>query len=169
MYTAPNWYWIVAGSTTQVWSSARLGYFPVSDATYQAWLTAGNVATNIASTSDLLGVMTQQVVPLLQQQGVAVVSTATPALSGTYACDPSAQQVLSAITAGLDAGRGFPGGAASFAYSDVTGAAHEFSAQSDFLNMAAAIEGYVYQFTIALSALVGGQTAALPAPQLAIP
>lgn len=52
-YNPSDWYWIVAGSTTQVYSSARNDYFPVSDATYVAWLAGGRTATRIASEADL--------------------------------------------------------------------------------------------------------------------
>jgi len=52
-YNPRNWYWIVAGSTTQVYSSASGDYVPVADATYQAWLAAGGVPTSIASEAEL--------------------------------------------------------------------------------------------------------------------
>lgn len=42
IYTPENWYWKVAGSTTQVYSSAAGSYVPVSDAAYQAWLATQN-------------------------------------------------------------------------------------------------------------------------------
>jgi len=56
-YNASNWYWIVAGSTTQVYASARVAYVPVNDATYVAWLATGNVPTKIASEQDLWDVL----------------------------------------------------------------------------------------------------------------
>ncbi len=58
LYTASNWYWIVAGSTTQVFSSARAMYVPVTDATYVAWIAAGGNPTRIASEAELFGVLT---------------------------------------------------------------------------------------------------------------
>jgi hypothetical protein len=50
-----NWYWIVAGSTTQVYSSASGTYVPVNDPTYLAWLNPeiGNVPRAIASEAAL--------------------------------------------------------------------------------------------------------------------
>ncbi len=48
-----RWYWIVAGSASQVYSSAAVAYVPISDATYLAWLAAGNTPTAIASEQDL--------------------------------------------------------------------------------------------------------------------
>lgn len=48
-----NWYWIVNGSKTQVYSSAAGDYVPVANATYQAWLAAGGLATRIATEAEL--------------------------------------------------------------------------------------------------------------------
>ena len=52
-YNPANWYWIVAGSTTQVFSSASGNYVTMADATYQAWLAGGNAPTRIASEAEL--------------------------------------------------------------------------------------------------------------------
>ena len=52
-YTPSNWYWNVGQSTTQVWSSARAQYVPLTDTTYVAWLAAGNVPTPIADIASL--------------------------------------------------------------------------------------------------------------------
>ncbi|MER9533034.1 hypothetical protein NKI89_24955 [Mesorhizobium sp. M0309] len=52
-YDPSNWYWIVAGSATQVFSSASGNYLPVADTTYQAWLAGGNASTRIASEAEL--------------------------------------------------------------------------------------------------------------------
>jgi len=52
-YNPANWYWIVAGSTTQVFSSAVGDYVPVDNATYLAWLAAGNQPTRIVSEAEL--------------------------------------------------------------------------------------------------------------------
>lgn len=48
-----DWYWIVAGSTTQVYSSARNIYVPTTDAAYVAWLATGKNASTIGSEVDL--------------------------------------------------------------------------------------------------------------------
>lgn len=48
-----NWYWIVGGSTTQVYSSAVGDYVPVADATYQAWIAPGRVPTAIDTEANL--------------------------------------------------------------------------------------------------------------------
>lgn len=57
VYIATAWYWVVNGSTTQVYSSASNTYVPVTDPTYSAWLAVGNKPTNIASEALLWGVV----------------------------------------------------------------------------------------------------------------
>lgn len=52
-YTPQNWYWVVNGSTTQVYSSASGDYVHIDNATYAAWAAAGNSATRIASEAEL--------------------------------------------------------------------------------------------------------------------
>lgn len=52
-----DWYWIVGGDQTQVYSSARGIFVPVADPTYVAWLaipgTPPNVATKIDTAANL--------------------------------------------------------------------------------------------------------------------
>jgi hypothetical protein len=57
IYNPKDWYWIVAGSATHVYSSANGDYVPVSDETYQAWLAAGGAPTRIASEDELAEVL----------------------------------------------------------------------------------------------------------------
>lgn len=56
-FDASNWYWAVAASNTQVYSSASGNYVPLTDAVYQAWLAAGGVPTPIASEAELGAVL----------------------------------------------------------------------------------------------------------------
>ena len=56
-YNPQNWYWIVAGSTTQVYSSAVGDYVLVSDPGYQSWLAAGGAATRIDTEVNLGAVL----------------------------------------------------------------------------------------------------------------
>ena len=58
-YTPANWYWIVNGSTTSVYSSASNTYVPVTDAGYTAWLAQSNKPTRIVSEVELWGVVSQ--------------------------------------------------------------------------------------------------------------
>jgi hypothetical protein len=53
-FTPHDWYWRVAGSTTQVYSSKVGNYVPVEDATYVTWLANPTHATsNIANEAEL--------------------------------------------------------------------------------------------------------------------
>lgn len=52
-YNVFNWYWIVDGSDTQVYSSAAGAKVSVTDSAYVAWLEAGGVPTQIVG-NDLL-------------------------------------------------------------------------------------------------------------------
>lgn len=57
-FNPANWYWVVAGSPTQVYSSAAVAYVPVADATYNAWLATGGTATPIPVEQDLWDLLT---------------------------------------------------------------------------------------------------------------
>jgi hypothetical protein len=59
-YNPAAWYWVVDGSTTQVYSSAGADFVPLTDATYLAWAAAGNRATAIDSTTSLQAVLGAQ-------------------------------------------------------------------------------------------------------------
>lgn len=52
-FNPTNWYWVVAGSTTQVYSSATGDYVPVADAAYVAWKASGKTPSNIVSEAAL--------------------------------------------------------------------------------------------------------------------
>lgn len=59
-YTPSEWYWAVAGSTTQVFSSAAAAYVATNDPTYAAWLAAGGTPTKILIEADLWDVLALQ-------------------------------------------------------------------------------------------------------------
>lgn len=166
-YSPTDHYWIVAGSTTQVWSSARMAYVPATDETYQAWRESGNYATVINSGADLYNVMLAQVAPAIMAGGVTVTSTATPALNGKYSVDATSIGNITALSTGIAAGKPLPGGGSSFNYPDAANAMHAFSS-ADFLDFAAAIEGYIYNFEQTLLTLLTGGTASMPAASLTI-
>jgi hypothetical protein len=52
-FTPRNWYWIVNGSTTQVYSSKVGDYVPVDNAEYVAWLAGDRTPTNIDTEASL--------------------------------------------------------------------------------------------------------------------
>ena len=58
-FNSAKWYWVVAGSVTQVYSTASADYVPVNDATYVAWLAAGFSPTASASEDELGEVLAQ--------------------------------------------------------------------------------------------------------------
>jgi hypothetical protein len=58
-----DWYWIVAASTTEVWSSARAIAVPVADTAYQDWIAGGHFPTPIASQAELEDVLRQHYPP----------------------------------------------------------------------------------------------------------
>jgi hypothetical protein len=68
----------VAGSTTQVFSSASGDYVPVADGTYQTWLAAGNKPSRIVSEAELGEVLAQHNV-------VPAAATVLDAFKGTKA------------------------------------------------------------------------------------
>ena len=168
MYNVANWYWAVAGSTTQVWSSQRMEYVATTDATYMAWRAQGNAPTAISSAASLAAVLSAQWGPAVLAAGVQVTSTATPSLNGTYALDQVSQNQITAIAAGIAAGKGLPGGGTTFNWPDVTGAQHAFSS-TNFTNLASAMESYVYSFMQAIATLVGGGSATMPTQPITIP
>lgn len=95
--------------------------------------------------------------------GISIASTSTPALDGTYACDSLTQADIVAIETSLNAGKGFPGGAALFNYPDTSGAMHAFS-EANFTDFAAAVRDYVY----ALKSVIAGASTSLPSSAITI-
>lgn len=57
MFDPRDWYWIVGGDETRLWSTKAGSYVPATDADFLAWLEAGNVHTQIVSEEDLAGVI----------------------------------------------------------------------------------------------------------------
>jgi hypothetical protein len=53
LYNPSNWYWIVAGDESRVFSSAIGNYVPADDATYLAWLADGTLSTRILNEAEL--------------------------------------------------------------------------------------------------------------------
>lgn len=166
-YTPGNWYWIVAGSTSQVWASARISYVPITDSAYVTWLSDGNLPSRINSPTELYAVLLTQWLPGVVSAGCAVTSTATPALNGTYALDQPSLFNITSLSAGIAAGKPLPGGGTTFNYPDISSAQHAFTG-ANFLDFAAAIETLIYSAQQALAALLAGTSAAFPALSVTI-
>ena len=64
-YNLMNWYWIVDGSTTFVFSSASHSYVRADDNTYLAWLASGGIPTKISS-ADLPNVVNEPIIEQLK-------------------------------------------------------------------------------------------------------
>jgi hypothetical protein len=60
-YNANNWYWIVGGDETEVYSSASRAFVPPSDATYAAWRASGGQPSRIVSNAELSEVVNKPV------------------------------------------------------------------------------------------------------------
>jgi len=71
-----NHYWIVAGSTTQVWSSKALGYVPVDDPTYVTWLGEHPFPPfQVATENQIWAVLEQQAADAVSQPAAVVAAT----------------------------------------------------------------------------------------------
>ena len=58
-YNPPDWFWIVNGSTTTVFSSKTGDYMPNADPVFLAWAADGTIPTRIASEDELAEVLAQ--------------------------------------------------------------------------------------------------------------
>jgi len=58
-YNVRDWYWSVAGSTTQVFSTFAKGYVPVSNARFVAWVTDRHRPTKIPTEAELFAVLAE--------------------------------------------------------------------------------------------------------------
>lgn len=164
-YIISDWYWIVNSSTTQVFSSARASYVPISDSAYQTWLAAGNLATPIPTDGELTHVLLQSslswniIYPVgqtdvsrldgsdaalaKQVSGIIITSTSQPSLNGTYSLDPTTVSNLDGLYVGVKLGDGFPGGGTTFEYPDISGSLHTFD-ESHFSAFGIAVRNYLY-------------------------
>lgn len=96
--------------------------------------------------------------------GIQIASTGTPALNGTYACDPTTYQRIGGIVAAIAGGLGLPGGGSTFNWPDTAGVPHEFTATA-FTDFARAVMNFEY----ALNAVIAANAGTLPALPVAIP
>lgn len=94
--------------------------------------------------------------------GIQVVSTGTPALSGTYACDSVTLSRAGNLLAAIAAGLAIPGGVIPWA--DINGAPHVFT-PDQFKNFSAALLAFEMQ----LAPLSAGAPGTLPTLPVTIP
>jgi hypothetical protein len=104
--TPANWYWVVGNHSGVVYSSSAAAYVATTDTNYTAWLSLGNVATNILCDGELADVLATRglegavvlntdptdwggclpatITAAMQAAGVQLTSTGTPALDAHY-------------------------------------------------------------------------------------
>jgi hypothetical protein len=95
---------------------------------------------------------------------VAITSTNTPALDGTYSITSSDQSHINAVITNIMLNNTFPGGVSSYAWPDADGTLHTFPDTTTFKSFATAIAGYV----AALYGVAHGTLSALPSNSITI-
>ena len=158
-YNPANWYWVVGGSTTQVYSSAEATYVAVTDTTYQAWLAEGNAPTQIDTDAHLQVVLYRADIAIIQ-----IISTSTSAVNGTYRVNQQTKLDITGIVDEIVISGTFPGGGSTFAWPDASGAAHVFPSVALFKEFAVAVAGYVAQ----VEAVDSGLSSTSPTTQITI-
>lgn len=173
-YTIINWYWVIGGNPNP-FSSAAAASVSATDATYLAWIAAGNTATAIIDWPHLYDVFNAGNQPNIAQQlgvahvadltgpqnfqvkilaGLPIISTATAALDATYPIDPATQSSYAQARAQIAGGGGIPGGGSTFAVADVLGTHHAFTS-ANFVNFADAASAYLQALLVAAPANTG--------------
>lgn len=160
-YNPMDWYWIVGGDDTRVFSSKASAYLPATDSTYTAWA-AENPTTKILNAQELYDVLVQQWIPNYLATGVQIASTGTPSLNGTYSMDPASTQQITGIATSISAGRGLPGGGSTFFYQG-----HQFD-ETSFLNFATAAENWLYNVYQSLGQIVMTGSGSMPSQPVTI-
>lgn len=94
-------------------------------------------------------------------QGIAITSTGTPALNATYALDQNTLTQIQALASDCTLGYGFPGGAGTFDYPDLTGTPHTF-ASADMVNLYKAMRSVIYLLQVTLAARLQGNDVSWP-------
>src|SRR5262245_50600292 len=115
-------YWSIAGDTNQVWSLSGNTLVPKNDASYVAWVSAGNVVTRIGSSSELydvikqtypthlaasapgldaLGLLPGQAYEWRRDAGLTITYVGASGLDGRYAITLEASQNLTGLVVGV--------------------------------------------------------------------
>lgn len=98
--------------------------------------------------------------------GITITSTSTPALNGTYAIDPAAQQRINAIETAILKNGAFPGSSGTqLAYYDAAGAPHVFPSVAEFSAFATAVANFVADLDLYAA---GAPGASLPSADVTI-
>jgi len=147
-------YWLVSGQPLLAWSSARFMYVDTAaDVGFQAYVAAGNQATQISSFHVLADVMRLQRVPAYLLSGVTVTFTQTPSLTSLYALDPTSMDQVGTLARDTACNFGFPGGSLSFQYPDFNSNMLSFNA-AQIQQLYIALRDYTNAVYQAVTALV---------------
>jgi hypothetical protein len=155
------WYWIPSGNTTQAWSSASQSYVALTDATYEAWLAAGNSPTHIATT-DLPAIQAQ----VAMASGIAITSAGTPGLDAVYDVSQAAQQNIASVIDYIEVNATFPGPSETLAWSDMTAGFHTFNDVPTFKAFATSVANFAAAVIIYGDSK--GEVGSIPTPSASI-
>jgi hypothetical protein len=126
-----------SGNITGIFANAQPGY-----ATEQISITDPTVIAFLAR-------------PPIMPTTIAVNSTSSPALNGSYAFDATTQSKMLAVSLYISVNGKFPAGQTTFPWPDASGAMHSFTTTAQFRSLATALADYA-------TALVIGQAPTAP-------
>ncbi len=101
--------------------------------------------------------------------GIAITSTGTPALSGTYALDPGTMQALYNLGTYIATNGTYPAGNATLNWPDLAGTVHTFGITSTFKAFVKALQDYVAKLAIAQASAAAGGNPTWPTASATIP
>lgn len=138
---------------------------------YQAWVAAGNTAIAASTPTPAQQAAAQGAADLAAKlaAGLAITSTGTPALDGTYGIEPTTQSQVQAVALYCNTNSRFPASLSALPWQDLSGAQHDFPSCSEFIAFATAEADYVTKVNLQAQAEAAGQTPSWPAASAAIP
>jgi hypothetical protein len=115
-------------------------------------------------------VAAQQAFVAALQQGVAITSTGTSALNGTYPCDKRTQQTIVSEQMYIASETTFTNGGTTLAWPDIAGTFHIFPSTAEFTAFAKAVGQYVQALNTAYATVqAGGGAWVAPSNAITIP
>jgi hypothetical protein len=195
--SAQQRYWFVGNDTSQVWSLEDNGLVSTGDARYSQWLAHGNLASKIASTSELYDVISASFPDHLaasapgletlgglqppqsflwrRSAGLNIVYSGEPSLSGLYPIDDqwfnglATGALLSCNPTDLaSCTTGMPFGLSTYTYLDKNFHPHTMSIPQ-MVAIVLAIRNYVAQLFAQLQVGLGGGTPVWPSQTMTVP
>ena len=158
-----DWYWVVGGEETVVWSSNSMSYLDQTDNVYVQWLSRGGMPTNIATKENLVDVINSSVLPLILNLGVPVTCNTNNTLNATYSFNdlPALADAARDISSGL----GMPNNILHFW--DIN-KSPILVPQSYVVSLYLAIRNYKMTLPTVITEVINGVTASLPATPITI-